>query len=189
MDSNYKKQLNRRYITGLLMTFGLITVLSIMMFSSGLIAAENSINQASDKQKKTYILVRHAEKQKGDNPELTQQGQQRAKRLAHILSSVPLSAIYSTDYKRTKLTALPTSELTAIPLTHYDPRQLAAFASKLQSSSQSHILVVGHSNTTPKLVTHLGGNAGEDINEKSEFDRLYILTSIGNEVSTLVLRY
>ena len=205
MDTDYKKQMHRRYVSGLLMTFGLLALLSVMMFSSGLIAAEkpntsnNTINNLSENhstnnqsvnnQNKTFILVRHAEKQAGKDPVLTQDGTQRANRLASMLSSVPLTAIYSTNYQRTQLTALPTSELVAVNITDYNPSELSSFAEKLKSSPHSHSLIVGHSNTTPELVSLLGGDAGTEINEKSEFGRVYILTSKDGDMSTLVLHY
>nr|WP_283104655.1 histidine phosphatase family protein [Shewanella olleyana] len=180
------------------------------MFSSGLIAAEkpnssnqtlnnhsinnlsenhSTDNQSVNNQNKTFILVRHAEKQTGKDPILTQDGTQRANRLANMLSSVPLTAIYSTNYQRTQLTALPTSELVAVNITDYNPSQLSSFAEKLKSSPHSHSLIVGHSNTTPELVSLLGGDAGTEINEKSEFGRVYILTSKDGDMSTLVLHY
>lgn len=35
--------------------------------------------------------------------------------------------------------------------------------------------MVGHSNTTPELVSILGGEPGPPIDEASEYDRLYVL--------------
>jgi hypothetical protein len=49
--------------------------------------------------------------------------------------------------------------------------------------------VVGHSNTTTELVTLLGGEPGTEIEESSEYDRLYILTINPSGVTTLLLRY
>ncbi|ARD22615.1 SixA phosphatase family protein [Shewanella japonica] len=192
MDNNYKKELNRRYITGLLMTFGLLVILTLMVFSSGLIAAETTVNESKTK---TLILVRHAEKLSGKDPQLSKAGQQRAHQLAHLLSSVSLSAIYSTNYKRTQLTAKPTADSQKLPITSYDPKELASFSQLLTSSHDNHILIVGHSNTTPALVDLLGGESGKDIDEATEYDRVYILTiesqdnTHSTSVSTLVLRY
>jgi hypothetical protein len=50
-------------------------------------------------------------------------------------------------------------------------------------------LVVGHSNTTTELVTLLGGDPGTEIEESSEYDRLYILTINASGVTTLLIRY
>jgi hypothetical protein len=49
--------------------------------------------------------------------------------------------------------------------------------------------VVGHSNTTTELVTLLGGDPGTEIEESSEYDRLYILTINSSGVTTLLIRY
>lgn len=59
----------------------------------------------------TLILVRHAEKVKdgSNDPILTPEGKVRANELMYILKHVELSAIYSTPYKRTQQTVLPTA--------------------------------------------------------------------------------
>jgi hypothetical protein len=47
-----------------------------------------------------------------------------------------------------------------LSVTFYNPRELAGFALQLQAMStkgKGNILVVGHSNTTPQLLTLLGG--------------------------------
>jgi hypothetical protein len=49
-------------------------------------------------------------------------------------------------------------------------------------------LVSGHSNTTPDMVRLLGGDPQGPINE-SEYDRLYIVTIIGGNASSVMLRY
>ncbi|WP_153913537.1 SixA phosphatase family protein [Shewanella sp. TC10] len=196
MDSDYKKQLNRRYFTGLLMTFGLITILAILMFSSGLIAAEVKTTKTQSEQlanvkTKTIFLVRHAEKESGSDPLLTIEGQSRAQNLANLLQSVPLDAIYSTDYHRTQDTAKPTASLKSLAITSYDPRKLSDFASLIKTNQHQRILIVGHSNTTPELVRLLGGIAGDEIVEATEFNRLYILTVDNQEqqTSSVLLRY
>ena len=50
--------------------------------------------------------------------------------------------------------------------------------------------VVGHSNTVPGLVEYLGGTPGGPIDEKMEYDRLYVVhTGSGRPASTTLLRY
>ena len=54
----------------------------------------------------------------------------------------------------------------------------------------ARILVAGHSNTTPKLVELLGGNPGPPIDEKTEYDRLYVVVlGADGAVTTTLLRY
>ncbi|WP_217697826.1 histidine phosphatase family protein [Shewanella sp. UCD-KL21] len=145
----------------------------------------------------TIFLVRHGEKQTGEDPQLTEQGRNRALALANTLSAVKLDAVYSTQYQRTEQTALPTANSQYLKISYYNPRELAEFASQLQLNSGAKVLVVGHSNTTPKLVSLLGGEPGAEINEKSEFDRLYIVTIFAPsstatpaaQVSTTLLKY
>ena len=131
----------------------------------------------------TIYLVRHAEKADGDNPSLTLVGRARAEILARELSDAGLTAIYSTDYKRTRETAAPIAKATGLPVIGYDPRGLEPFASMLRATP-GNILVVGHSNTTPELVDLLGGKPGAPIDEASEYDRLYVLTVDGRRVRT-----
>ena len=77
-------------------------------------------------------LVRHAEKvtsdPKDNNPLLTESGNKRAIALAEKLKQKPLSAIYSTNYKRTQTTARPTAENQKKEIKLYDAKNLTAAA-------------------------------------------------------------
>jgi phosphohistidine phosphatase SixA len=103
----------------------------------------------------TWYFVRHFEKQLGDNPSLTDTGKARAEVLAVFFSDKPLSHVYSTDYNRTLETVTPVTTLKSLPIQHYDPRNLVEFATKLKTLD--HVLVVGHSNTTPHILRLMGG--------------------------------
>lgn len=137
----------------------------------------------------TYYLVRHAEKtaEKPD-PALTPEGEQRAQDLAQRLANVPLTAIYSSDYKRTRDTAAPIAAAANLDVTIYNPRDLKAFAKTL-SSQKGHILIVGHSNTTPQLSALLGGPAGKPIVEATEYDRFYVLQRRGLDVTGRIEKF
>ena len=137
----------------------------------------------------TYYLVRHAEKTKDKtDPALTELGTQRAQDLALRLKGVPLTKIYSSDYKRTRDTAAPIAAAKNLQLILYNPRDLDGFSKDLLME-MGHILVVGHSNTTPELSQFLGGESGEPIVEATEYDRLYILQRRGEKVVTTIERY
>ena len=63
----------------------------------------------------TIYLVRHSEKEVsasmyGSDPPLTPCGEKRSESLSNFLKDVPIEVIYSTDYIRTKNTALPTAQ-------------------------------------------------------------------------------
>ncbi|HPF22643.1 MAG TPA: phosphoglycerate mutase family protein [Hyphomonas sp.] len=136
----------------------------------------------------TIYLVRHAEKEAGDNPPLTIVGRARADILAEELSGAGLTAIWSTDYTRTRETAKPASNRTGLPIQIYDPSRLDSFAARLKATPGT-FLVVGHSNTTPDLVKQLGGKPGAPIDEAREYDRLYVVTVTRGHVNTEIRRY
>jgi len=138
-------------------------------------------------------LVRHAEKITGENagrdPALTNEGEARAEILAGMLREENITKIFSSDYIRTRETAAPTSEMSGVEIEIYDPRDLPTLASLIQET-KGHILVVGHSNTIPETVAALGGVGGSPIFEKSEYDRLYVVTILEDStVQTDLQRY
>lgn len=136
----------------------------------------------------TIFLVRHAEKETGEDPALTLVGQARAEILAQELEGAGLTAIWSTDYRRTHDTAKPAAIRAGLPVQFYDPSRLAAFAAQLKATPGAK-LVVGHSNTTPDLVRLLGGDPGAPIDEASEYDRLYVVKVTGKRVKSELRRY
>ena len=133
-----------------------------------------------------YYLVRHAEKTKEkDDPGLTDAGRKRVQDLAARLADVPLTKIYSSDYMRTRDTAAPIAKAKGLEIVIYDPNKLEEFAASILAET-GHILVVGHSNTTPPLSAFLGGEAGTPIVEATEYNRLYVLTREGDTVTSLI---
>ncbi|UJF20641.1 phosphoglycerate mutase family protein [Shewanella sp. OMA3-2] len=126
-------------------------------------------------QKWTFILVRHGEKQVGDDPQLNPQGVQRAERLAKMLEHIPLNKVYSTNYQRTQLTAKPTAANHNLPITSYNPDNLEVFSEQLLMHPGNY-LIVGHSNTTALLADKLNQTLAHSHQEHSEdFDRLYLI--------------
>ncbi|MDZ7897096.1 MAG: phosphoglycerate mutase family protein [Arcicella sp.] len=110
----------------------------------------------------TFYLVRHAEKVTSDpsnkDPLLTENGQKRALFLVKKLKNKKLSAIYSTDFQRTKLTAKPIADKQKLEVQLYNPKQVKSWASTLlQENKGGKILIVGHSNTVLETIEALGG--------------------------------
>lgn len=135
------------------------------------------------------FLVRHAEKlADADDPELSPAGVERAAALAALLSDSAIDRVHSSDYARSRDTARPVAAALGLEVELYDAFDLPALAATLLRAGGRH-LVVGHSNTTPEMVALLGGEPGTPIDEESEYDRLYVVTVTGGEVSTLLLRY
>lgn len=102
----------------------------------------------------SYYLIRHAEKDLSDSsndPKLTNEGKLRAQRWAEQFKDVEFDAVYTTNFKRTRETARPTAKKNHVKLTYYDPRSLE-IQEFLKKTEGKNVLIVGHSETTPKMV-------------------------------------
>lgn len=145
--------------------------------NSSHISESTEMSSSVHSDKTTFILVRHAEKDtiKGD-PELTTLGHERAADLAKMLDDLPITAIYSSDYKRTKQTAAPSATAKNLEINIYNPGELEITAQEiLKKHTNGVVLVVGHSNSTPNFVNILlGENQIEPIDE-SDYDNLFIV--------------
>lgn len=130
----------------------------------------------------TFFLVRHAEKNKGADPELSPEGIDRANRLADMLKYISLDKIYSTDYRRTQQTALPTAASKNLPVENYEASKLRLFSEQLLATPGNY-LVVGHSNTTPVLASYISKQTTSKMDDLKSYDRLYIIEvfQVGSE--------
>jgi broad specificity phosphatase PhoE len=133
------------------------------------------------------FLVRHGEKLTGDDPDLSPAGHARAQNIAAVLKKSGITKIFTTPFKRTRQTAQPLASALGLQAQVYE----AAKSDKLVEDVKAMrgvVLVVGHSNTLPKLVTLFGGVAGGDIDEATEFDRLYqLIIERDGSVTTVLL--
>ncbi|WJG10138.1 histidine phosphatase family protein [Aliiglaciecola sp. LCG003] len=127
-------------------------------------------------------LIRHFEKQPDQpNPALTEHGQAQAAKLAQFLTDKGVVYIYSTDYRRTQQSAAQSAKLLELQVTSYDPKNLAEFAQQILHKQQNS-LIVGHSNTTPELISLLGGQS-KPIDE-SQYGEVFILHVSEQHVDT-----
>jgi broad specificity phosphatase PhoE len=111
----------------------------------------------------TIFVVRHAERADASagasptmasDPDLSEQGKARAQALATVLKDAKITAIYTTQYKRTVQTADPLARALAIQPTALDARDTAGLVEKLKAGGNA--LVVGHSNTVGAILQQLG---------------------------------
>jgi broad specificity phosphatase PhoE len=127
----------------------------------------------------TVIAVRHAEKKIEPNnpdPDLTADGETRAKEIARMLGGAGINAIYATQYKRTQETVKPLSDQTGVTPTILQANQTDELAKQILTAHRGQtIFVAGHNNTVPALVSTLSGDPYPVIPE-SEYDNLYIIT-------------
>lgn len=123
----------------------------------------------------TFVVVRHAEKATDDpdNPNLSDIGRARAQRLAAKLAHTDLIAVLVTEFRRTHQTAQPTADAHGLPLTRYYAKGPAnEIAARWRNEyRRGTVLVVGHSNTVPDLVSALSGRPAEAMTDE-EYDRL-----------------
>ncbi|HEX8616791.1 MAG TPA: phosphoglycerate mutase family protein [Thermoanaerobaculia bacterium] len=142
----------------------------------------------------TIILVRHAEKaaMPGDMP-LSEAGSARAKELARVLGGAGITAIYTTQYLRTRETVAPLAA--ALKLT---PKTIEAGGKEYPATVVREVLahhkgetvvVAGHSNTTVDILNELGMKNPPFIPEP-QFDDLFVCTLVdGAPASCVALRY
>jgi broad specificity phosphatase PhoE len=121
----------------------------------------------------TIFLVRHAEKAGGDNPDLTEAGRARAESLASVLKDAGITAIYTSEVKRTQQTAAPLAKALHVEAAVIPAKESAALVAKLKSSS-GNALVVGHSNTIPEIIKALGITTSVNIAD-NDYDNLFLV--------------
>ena len=126
----------------------------------------------------TVILVRHAEKRiepGNSDPDLSPAGQARAEELARMFSEAGIAAIYATQYKRTQQTVKPLADRLGVPITQVDAKNTAELVMRIRSHSGQVVLVSGHNDSVPAIISALGGPSYPTIPD-NEFDNLYIVT-------------
>ena len=122
----------------------------------------------------TFVVVRHAEKlDASGDPPLSVSGQARAMQLGALLGPLRPGALYTTDFQRTRQTLAPLARALRMEPVVYDARQpAAALAAALKAAHpRGTVVVAGHSNTVPAIVSALCGCATEPMAE-DEYDRL-----------------
>ena len=131
----------------------------------------------------TYFVVRHAEKQGGDNPVLTQRGVKRATHIMNILKNEPIKAVFSTETYRTVMTAMPTAAYRELPIILFSTDDLSGFSKKLKAMDGT-FLIVAHSSSTPELASLLSKVPLPKLDEM-DFEQLFkIVIKDGNSILT-----
>ena len=140
------------------------------------------------------ILVRHAERADSHgsgqmmaaDPDLSEEGKRRAVRLAELLKDAQVTAILTTQYKRTQQTAAPLATALRLEPAVLDSSDPGAVVETIRAA-KGNVLVVGHSNSVPELLKRLGVTGEVAIGE-DEYDNLFIVTP-GAKPSMVRLRY
>jgi phosphohistidine phosphatase SixA len=126
---------------------------------------------------KTVILVRHAEKASSKDPDtvLSMAGEDRALHLARLLRNAGPTHVIVSDKKRTQQTAAPLAEQHRITPMIVAAADDKAVASKIKSlPADAVVVVVGHSNTVPVILSELG-HPGVVIAD-DQYGRVFVVT-------------
>ena len=121
----------------------------------------------------TIYVIRHFQKEQGEDPALTAEGRANAEALAGLLADKSVTAVYATATRRARETAEPLAKRLGLPVTDYDPKNVAALVSSVKAGKGA-ALIVGHSNTVPGLVGAFGGTEPPAIDE-STYGTLYVV--------------
>ncbi len=143
------------------------------------------------------IVVRHGEKAPApaNDPVLDSTGTRRAEMLLDAVRDAKVTAVYTTPYARTRLTAEPVTKHFGLTPATVDIRggtaaHVQAVADRVLAEQRGRTtLVVGHSNTVPLIVRALGGTAPDQL-EDHEYDNLFVVTiPASGPVTTVRARY
>ena len=151
--------------------------------------------EAAAQDKKTLILVRHAEKdwvqsEMSGDPELSAVGKQRAERLADTIKEYRPGAVYSTDTRRTRDTAAPMAKRRHLEVQIYDPRKQDELVKQMMASKIKRFLIVGHSNTIPELANLLLKKELFKSLDESEYGTIWLIRLRGDQVKKVqILSY
>ncbi len=141
-----------------------------------------------DSEPTTIIVVRHAEKvDNSTDPDLSEDGLDRAARLATMLQSMDIDGLFSTPFKRTRQTLGVIADKHGVTIQEYDPKNPNPVLDALKVDFGKTYLIAGHSNTAPHIVNYLSGNAvytdlGDDV-----YDHLWIVHCYPDGTSKTVL--
>jgi phosphohistidine phosphatase SixA len=139
------------------------------------------------------FVVRHAERadagmQKGmDDPPLSASGAARAAALARMLRSAHIERVFATEFRRTQQTAEPLAKAEHVDVTIVTAKDVDALVQKL-TAGKGATLVVGHSDTVPRILKTLGVKDNVKISD-DEYDNLFVVIRSAGEATLVRLRF
>lgn len=140
---------------------------------------------------RTVFVVRHAEKgPETPDPSLTPAGRARAVELARVLTGIPMTAAFASEWKRTQETLAPlAAQAKVTPLVVPAGKMDDLIAQLLALPPGSRAVVASHSNLVHVIVERLSGVKVPVLTDL-EYDRLVVVTLLGDgKAEVVVLRY
>ncbi|HEX5707081.1 MAG TPA: phosphoglycerate mutase family protein [Pyrinomonadaceae bacterium] len=130
------------------------------------------------------IIVRHAEKAAtpADDPSLSEAGRARSERLADIGVGAGVEAVFTSQARRARDTAAPlaarrglTPKVRQVTRETIDAHIKSLGKEILDTHKGETVLVVGHSNTAPRIAAFLSGQTIPDLDDATEFDAIFVV--------------
>jgi phosphohistidine phosphatase SixA len=128
-----------------------------------------------------FLFVRHADvdtqppsaSSDPPGPPLNAAGRSRAETLAHVVGAAGITHIFTSEFLRTQQTVDPVARKLGITHRVAPEAQVRAMRSAVDGSV---ILIAGHSNTVPQMITSLGVLPALENLGAHEFDNLFVVT-------------
>ena len=150
-----------------------------------LTAASHAIAQQA------VIVVRHAEKaDQTPDTHLSARGRARAQALADLLRGAGVTHVITSEYARSQETAAPLVKALGLTPEQVPAKDLPTLVARLHAlDPASIVLVVGHSNTIPPILSVLGWPNTLDLHE-NDYDNDFVLAPHpGQRASMVRLKY
>lgn len=165
----------------------LFIVLLISSCKESKLKSQDEFNGPTKSVTTTYYFIRHAEKNRSntsnENPDLTEAGKERAKKWAELFKDIDFDAVYTTNFIRTRKTALPTANKNNLDLLFYNPLAFD-YQTFLDATKGQTILIVGHSDSTPKMVNTIINEQKYNSIDDAVFNNYFIVTIDNNGISS-----
>ena len=141
----------------------------------------------------TMVLVRHAERPPGTDPDLLPEGRARAGDLARALQRANVRAIFVTSFKRTRQTAESLSAQTGVAMTEVPvaadaSAHVAEVVRQMSAFGGQTVVYVGHSNTVPAVIAALGITPAPTIAD-TVFNRFFVVKKRKGSTGLIETRY
>lgn len=157
-----------------------MTYLPRILLVAALVAFSSIASQAQS-DATTFILVRHAEKQSGQDPSLTEAGVARAEALRDSLDGIEIDALIASQFKRTSETLGPLAAERSmdVQVRALDVRDVAGSAAEVALALVDEydgrtVVVAGHSNTIPIMAGALAGIGLTELDER-DYDNIFVV--------------
>lgn len=160
----------------------------LALMTTGLLAA---VPLAAQSAPITVFVVRHAEKgPENPDPSLTEAGEQRAAELARIVGDAGVTALFTSEFKRTGETLAPLAARTGlVPVVIPAGKMDSLIAAIRALPPGSRAVVSSHSNLVHLIVERLSGVKIPALTDE-QYDRLAVVTVHGEaKGEAVVIRY